>query len=132
MNTVAKEKQGNPPYFPPKNDEDQRIRMGCPLDEEDLLHRYREVVSGTSPKDWTREDYLFAYRFEWALADIMACSMCKATGRADCRSVKGERYFMDMHRLRTAETGRPVFVMTLCQNPLTRMAQIAGRQVDYR
>jgi hypothetical protein len=104
--------------------------MGCPEEGEDMLHRYREVICGVSPRGWTSDDYLFGFNFEWALADLMACAVCSAKGHAGCTSVKGEGYFMDMHRQRTAESGKPCFVMTLCSDILTRKAQIARRQVS--
>jgi hypothetical protein len=129
MATIA---SGNLPHFPDEKDEDQRIRMGCPVDGEDLLHRYRDVVCGTSPRGWTDDDYLNGYNFEWALADTVACSACEARGQADCRSVHGRRYFMDMQRKRTQETGKPCFVMTKCESIVKRKQQIRDRMVEYR
>ena len=132
MSVATQKVQGNLPHFPDPHDPDQRIRMGCPEEGENLRWRYREVTGGDTPATWTEDDFLFGFNFEWALADLMACAVCSAKGHAGCTSVKGEGYFMDMHRKRTAESGKPCFVMTLCKDPFTRKAQIARRQVTYR
>jgi hypothetical protein len=132
VNTVAKETRGTLPHFPDPKDPDQRIRMGCPLEGENLRYRYREVTGGDTPAAWDAADFTFGYRFEWTLADIMACAVCEAKGAADCRSVKGERYFMDMHRVRTRETHKPCFVMTKCGDILKRKERIRDGVVKYR
>jgi len=124
------------PWFPNKQEAEvygcNRIRMGCPDEGENLRWRYREVTGGDTPASWTDDDFLFGFNFEWALADLMACAVCEAHGHAGCTSVKGGGYFMDLHHTRTAESGKPCFVMTLCKDPFTRKAQIARRQVTYR
>lgn len=139
------------------------VRLGSPdidgLTEEQaimyLVHRYNQVISGAPFSKWGVNDYVFGNSFEWALADLTACSLCQAAVRlehhrfdlhgdenpnsavtwaewTDCRSVRGQGYYMDLHHKRTSETGRPCFAMTLCLTPLTRKGQIHGRTVDYR
>jgi hypothetical protein len=149
------------PHWPDKDDPDQRIRMGCPVAGEDLIHRYREVISGLSPAHWTEKDFLDGYRFEWALADLKACWECRSkdTDCLDiqrmkpkeewkdpkqpeyiivghrwqgCRSVVGGGYYMDLHHKKTRDAGKPVFVVFNCNGPETRRAEIAARQVAYR
>ena len=132
MATVAEKKQGNLPHFPDPHDDDQRIRMGCPEEGENLRWRYREVTGGDTPAAWDDDDFLCGYNFEWALADMMACAVCEAEGAADCRSVHGERYFMELQHRRTKESGKPCFTMTKCGNILTRKAQIARGAGEYR
>lgn len=126
--------------------------------EEHLLHRYREVISGASPQGWTVKDYLDGFRFEWALADLRACQNCEACQEKqikrkkpedqwenskkpeyetvhslwlDCRTVAGHGHYMTLHRKRTQEVGKPVFVMTECPGPNERFAEIARGQVSY-
>lgn len=139
------------PHFPPPLDENHRIRMGCPVLREDLIHRYREVISGVSPGGWTDDEFLDGFRFEWALADLCACRDCKASdGYAcklklpegkerivgyvwrDCRSVAGGGYYMDLHRKKTCDAGKPVLRMFNCDGPDTRKAEIARRMVSYQ
>ncbi len=144
------EQQGALPHFPAEDDPDQRIRMGCPLDGENLRWRYREVTGGDTPAAWTDDDFRDGNSFEWALADYLACAGCRAEKRVeyrgrdirgregvtwewvDCRTVHGRGYYMDLHRKRTTESGKPCFVMTLCQTPLTRKGEMAARQVCTR
>jgi hypothetical protein len=140
--------RGIPPHWPSEDAEDRRIRMGCPGTREDLLHRYREVLCGVSVAGWTESDYLDGFRCEWALADLRACEECTAIDHyeirkkvrgeervvaryyPDCRSVAGGGHYLDLHRKRTQEAGKPVFVMVNCAGPTVRRAEIARRQVQ--
>lgn len=155
------------PWLPNKEEAEvygsNRARLGSPdidgLSEEQaimyLVHRYNQVISGAPFSKWDVNDYVFGNCFEWALADLTACSLCQAAVRlehhrfdlhgdenpnapvtwaewTDCRTVRGQGYYLDLDHKRTSETGRPCFAMTLCHTPLTRKGQIAGRMASYR
>jgi len=121
-----------------------RVRMGCPDPGEDLIHRYREVITGASPVGWSDRILLDGFKFEWALADLLACRNCTADTFTEhktpwkdadgnpivlrdyygCRTVQGHGWYLSLHRKRTRESGYPVFVMTNCQGCMARLDEI--------
>ncbi len=146
------------PYLPDArqieaHDGDNRARMACPDPGENLIKRYREVLSNVLITNWKEHYYLDGFRFEWALADLEACSHCHCTqckteiakdwkdrngepvtlrDWLGCRTVHGHGWYMDLHRKKTNDSRHPVFVMTNCQGPAQRVADINSRLVSYR
>lgn len=140
------------PWLPNEREEKMlgtaRVQMGCPEQGEDLIHRYRQIIAGTSPGGWTERDMLSGFQFEWALADLIACMNCSATeferikpknwrdtdGEPievlkwpECRTVGGLGWYKDLHRKRTNEAGKPVFINSNCPGPAIRLARIRSR-----
>ena len=147
MAVQEKDLRGNMPHWPTHQDiregSPNRIRLGCPVEGEGLVRRYIRLFSDLRDLDWKSWDFLSAFDFEHALADLKACEECDAAdvssvGMKDshnreyrwyrvpgCRTFCGHAAFKDIDRARTRLVGRPVFVMRNCQGPEWRKEQLA-------
>jgi hypothetical protein len=150
MAVQEKELKGNLPHWPThedlKNGSPNRIRLGAPLEGENLIRRYIQVFNDMRDVDWKRWDLGICYiDMEQALADLMACAECAVTevlpveikdshGRlvlyrankthGGCRTFTGRTMFKELHRARTRLLGQPYFRMCNCKGPEWRKARI--------
>jgi hypothetical protein len=141
--------RGNPPHFPDhdelRNGAPNRIRLGCPLQGEDLVRRYFRVFADLRDMDYRTWDFEAGFNFEWGLADLRACEECQVTdidppvigkdsqGREyrlyhirGCRTFAGKGMFLDLDRKTTRALGKPKFVVRNCEGPEWRKEQLAG------
>jgi hypothetical protein len=148
MAVQEKDLKGNTPHWPTHKDllegSPNRIRLGAPLENEDLVRRYIQVFNDMRDLDWSKWDMKGSYiDFEHALADLKACEECDAADVSSvavkdsqnrerrwyrvpgCRTFCGHSAFKELDRAKTRLLGRPVFALRNCQGPEWRKEQLA-------